>query len=120
MLAHAFLKPCATVYLARYIRLSLGPELMMEWHNVLLMEMLFLGSMLNDYNCNKSCLGTCFSILAPLITQQQCIRPRDLALNTFSLANLVPKLSQDVCLGKGSGGTLTTLRYSFYLFSAAS
>ena len=38
----------------------------------------------------------------------------------FSLANLVPKLSQDVCLEKGSGGTLTTLRYSFYLFSAAS
>ena len=38
----------------------------------------------------------------------------------FSLANLVPKLSQDVCLGKGSGGTLTTLRYSFYWFSAAS
>ena len=107
-------------YLARYIRLSLGPELMMEWHNVLLMEMLFLGSMLNDYNCNKSCLGTCFSRLVPLITQQQCIWPRDLALNTFSLANLVPKLSQDACLGKGSGGTLTTLRYSLYLFSAAS
>ena len=31
----------------------------------------------------------------------------------------MPKLSRDVCLGKGSGGTLTTLRYSFYLFSAA-
>ena len=120
MLAHAFLKPCATMYLARYIRLSLGPELMMEWHNVLLMEMLFLGSMLNDYNCNKSCLGTCFSRLVPLITQQQCNWPRDLALNRFSLANLVPKLSQDACLGKGSGGTLTTLRYSLYLFSAAS
>ena len=36
-----------------------------------------------------------------------------------SLANLVPTLSQDVCLVKGSGGTLTTLSYSFYLFSAA-
>ena len=47
MLAHAFLKPCATVYLARYIRLSLGPELMMEWHNVLLMEMLFLDILTN-------------------------------------------------------------------------
>ena len=30
------------------------------------------------------------------------------------------KLSQDVCLGKGSSVTLTTLIYSFYLFSAAS
>ena len=30
------------------------------------------------------------------------------------------KLSQEVCLGKGSGETLTTLRYCFNLFSAAS
>ena len=51
ILAHAFLKPCVTMYLAIYIRLSIGPELMITQHNVLLMEMLFLGSMLNDYNC---------------------------------------------------------------------
>ena len=31
------------------------------------------------YNCNKSCLGTCFSRLAPVNTEQQCILPRDLA-----------------------------------------
>ena len=43
-----------------------------------------------------------------------------LCQNQLPLANLVPKLSRVVCLGKGSGGTLTTLRYSFYLFSAAS
>ena len=74
----------------------------------------------NNYNCDKSCLGTCSSRLVPLITQQQYISPREGAQNQFSLANLVPNLSQDVCLGKGSVGTLTTLRYSFYLFSAAS
>ena len=51
MLAHALLKPSATMYLARYIRLSIGPELMITQHNVLLVEMLSLGSTLNDYNC---------------------------------------------------------------------
>ena len=74
----------------------------------------------NDYNCNKSFLGICFSRLVPLISQQQYISPREVAQNPFSLANLVLKLFQDVCLGKGSDRTLTTLRYSFYLFSAAS
>ena len=73
----------------------------------------FLGLYLNDYNCIKFCLGTCFSRLVPLITQQQYILPRNLAQNLFSLTNLVPKLSQDLYLGKGSGGTLTTLRYFF-------
>ena len=43
----------------------------------------------------------------------------DLAWKPFSLAKLVPKLSQDVCLGKGSGGILQTSR-SFHLFSTAS
>ena len=80
----------------------------------------FLRLCVNDYNCNKSCLGTSFSRLVPLITQQQYIYPRDVAGNLFSQANLVPKLSQDVCLGKGSGGTLRTLKYSFCLFSTAS
>ena len=81
------------------------------------MEMLFLDSMLiNKIVTNLAC----FSRLVPLITHQQYISPRDIAQNLFSLANLVPKLSQDVCLGKGYGGTLTNLRYSFYLLSAAS
>ena len=80
----------------------------------------FLRLYVNDYNYNKSCLGTCISRLVPLITQQDYILPRDFVWNLFSLANLVPKLSQDECIGKGSGGTLTTLSYSFYLFSVAS
>ena len=80
----------------------------------------FLRLYVNNYNCNKSCLETYFSRLVPLITQQQYISPREGARKQFSLANLVPNLSQDVCLGKGSGGFLTTLRYSFYLFSATS
>ena len=83
-------------------------------------ENVFLRLYVNDYNCNKSCLGTCVSRLVALITQQQYILPREVAQNPLSLANLVPKLSQDVCLGKGSGGTLTILRHSFYLVSAAS
>ena len=74
----------------------------------------------NDYNCNKSCLGTYISRLVPLLTQQQYTLHRDIVWNLLSLANLVPKLSQDVCLGKGPNRPLTTLRYSFYLFSAAS
>ena len=36
----------------------------------------FLRLCVNDYNCNKSCLGTSFSRLVPLITQQQYILPR--------------------------------------------
>ena len=55
-----------------------------------------------------------------MIMYHQYISPRDIAQNQFFLANVVPKLSQDVYLGKGSGGTLTTLRYSFHLFAAAS
>ena len=73
----------------------------------------------NDFNYNKSFLGTYVSRLVPLITQQQYILPRDFVWNLFSLANLVPKLSQDVCLGKGSDGTLSTLWYYFYLFPTA-
>ena len=79
-----------------------------------------------DYNCNKACQGTCYSRLLHLITQQQYISPREVVWNHFpwqdpcSLANLVLKLSQDVFLQKGSGETLTILRYSIYLFSAAS
>ena len=36
-----------------------------------------------------------------MITQQQYILPRDVVWNLFSLANLVPKLSQNICLEKG-------------------
>ena len=54
-----------------------------------------------------------------MITQPY-ILPRDVVQNPFSLANVVPKLSQDVYLAKGSGGTPTTLRYSLHLFSVAS
>ena len=80
----------------------------------------FLRLYFNDYNCNKSCLGICSSRLVPLISQQLYLSPRDVSQNEFSLADLVLKLSQDVCLGKGSGETCTALTYSFYLFSAAS
>ena len=58
--------------------------------------------------------------LCPRLHSNSISRPERDAWNPFSLANLVLKLSQEVCLGKGSGGTLTTLRHSFYLPSAAS
>ena len=45
ILTHAFLKPYAQCILPKNC-LSLGPELMTTQHNALLMEMLFLGSML--------------------------------------------------------------------------
>ena len=47
----------------------------------------FLRLYVNDYNCNKSRVGTCFSRHVPLITQQQYVYPRDVAQNPFSLAN---------------------------------
>ena len=73
----------------------------------------FLSLCVNGYNGNKSCLGTCFSATIHLI-QKHVVQ------NSFLLVNLVLKLSQDVCLGKGSGGTFMTLRISLYLFSATS
>ena len=55
-----------------------------------------------------------------LVSQQKYISPRNSVIqNSFLLVNLVLKLSQDVCLGKGSGGTFMTLRLSLYLFSVA-
>ena len=80
----------------------------------------FLRLYLNYYNCNKSCLGSYISRVVPLLTQQQYVLHRDIVWNLFSLANLVPKLSQHVCLEKGPNRPLTSLRYSFYLFSATS
>ena len=73
----------------------------------------FLRLYVNDYNCNKSCLGNCFSVTIHIIHKY-------VARNLLLLANLVLKLSQDACLGRGSGRTFTTLRYSFYLFSTSS
>ena len=94
------------------------PKAHLTWHSGMSgSRWVIMPSWLTD---NKSCLEICSSRLVPLITQQQYISSREVAQNLFSLANLVLKLSQDVCLGKGSDGTLTTLRYSFYLFSASS
>ena len=90
---------------------------MITKHNVLLREILFLGSMLMIIIVTTLAWETVKTYTPDYtatvyLDQKHCLEP-------FSLANLVPKLSQDVCLGKGSGGTLTVLRYSFYLFSAA-
>ena len=106
--------------LQQYISLetwpSLGPELTITKHNISYSwVLLFLDSIL---------MIIIVTNLAWESVSQQYISPRNTVLqnspNSFLLANLVLKLSQDVWLGKGSGGTLTTSRYSFYLFSAAS
>ena len=98
--------------------LSLGPKLMHTQHKVLLMEMLFLGSMVMVIIVTNLAWEPVSQDLHPWWHSSSISHP-DLAWKPFSLAKLVPRLSQVVCLGKGSGGTLTTLRYSFYLFSAA-
>ena len=77
---------------------------MITHHNVLLMEMLLLGSMLIIIIVTNLAWEPVSQDLYQ-ITQQQYISPRDIVWKLFSLANLVPKLSQDVCLGKVSGGT---------------
>ena len=96
--------------------LSLVPELMITQHNVLLMEMLFLGSILMIIIVTNLAWKPVSQDLYPLLHNNSVSCPETLPGTLFSLANLVPKLSQDVCLGKGSCGTLRTLRYSFYLF----
>ena len=93
---------------------------MITQHNVLLMEMLFLGSILMIIIVTNLAWKPVSQDLYPLLHNNSVSCPETLPGTLFSLANLVPKLSQDVCLGKGSCGTLRTLRYYFYLFSADS
>ena len=81
-------------------------------HNALLMKMLFSGSML--------IIIIVINVAWEPVSQDLYPDYREVVWNQLSLASLVPKLSQDVCCGKGSGGTLTTLRYFFNQFSAAS
>ena len=88
--------------------------------NVLLMEILFLSTMLMIVIVTNCAWGPVSQDSYPWLHSNSLSRPERDAWNPFSLANLVLKLSQQVCLGKGSGGTLTTLRHSFDLPSAAS
>jgi len=92
---------------------------MITKHSVLLLEMLFLGYVLMIIIVTNLAGNLFLKTCTPDYTATVYL-PRDVAQNVFSQDNLVPKLSQDVFLGKGSGGTLTILKYSFYLFSAAS
>ena len=117
--AHAFLKYtlCNNVSCLR-TDLSLGLELMITEHKVLLMEMLSWGSVLTIIIVTYLAWKPISQDLSPWLHSQQYTSPRGQAQKPISLVNLVPKLSQDICLGKGSSGTLTTSRYS-YLSSAA-
>ena len=100
--------------------LSLGPKLMHTQHKVLLMEMLFLGSMVMVIIVTNLAWEPVSQDLYPWWHSSSVSRPEKFAQNPFSLVNLVTQLSQDVCLWKGFGGTCTTLKCSFYLFSATS
>ena len=87
--------------------LPLSWELMVT-HHVLLMNMLFLGSMLMIIIVTNLAWEPVSQDLYPWLHSSSIILPRDLAWNPFSLVNLVAKLSLHVCLGKGFGGTFTT------------
>ena len=79
------------------------------------MEMLFLDSM-NNYNCNKSCLGNCFPRLVALMTQQQYVS-RDIDQDHSPWLILCQSYDMMYALGKGMVELLQTLRYYFYLTS---
>ena len=80
-----------------------------------LTEMLFLDSTLMIIIVTNLAWEPISQDLYPWLHSSNIILPRDLAWNPFSLVNLVP-VTSGRCLGKRSGGILTTLRYSFYLF----
>ena len=84
-----------------------------------LTEILFLDSMLMIIIVTNLAWEPVSQDLYPWLHSSSIILPRDLAWNPFSLVNLVPVISGRY-FGKRSGGILTALRYSFYLFSAAS
>ena len=91
---------------------------MITQHKVFLMEMLFLSSMVIIIIVTNLAWEPVSQDQSPWLHSNSGILPRDVVGNSFFLSNLVLKLSQDACLGKGYDGILTTLRYSFYLFSA--
>jgi len=90
------LQQCISLKTCPFIKLEAD-----DYTSLLTYEYTFLRLYVNDYNCNKSCLGTCFSAT-------EYLSQRLVAWNTFLLVNLVLKLSQHVCLGKVFGGTFTT------------
>ena len=61
----------------------------------------FLRFYVNDYNCNKSCLGTCFSRLVALMTQQQHISTRDIDRDHSPWLILCQSYNMMYALGKG-------------------
>ena len=81
--------------------------------------MLFLGSMLMTIIVTNLAWGPVSQDLSPWWHSNRLPCPQTLprARSPWLVSG---QLSQDVCLGGGSGGALTTSRYSFSLFSAAS
>ena len=100
--------------------LSLGLELIItEWDSVLLMEMLFLDSMLRIIIVAHLAWEPISQDLSPWL-HSNGISWSETLLRTCSPWLVSGWLSQDVCLGGGLDGALTTLRNSFSLFSAIS
>ena len=99
--------------------LASGPELMTTQHNVLLIEMLFLGSMLMILIVTNLAWECVSQDLSLRLHSNSISHPETFTQNPFSLANLVPKLPRMCALGKDLVDCLQTFRYSFYLFSAA-
>ena len=80
----------------------------------------FLRVCVNYYNCNKSCLGTCFSRLILLITHNSVFCPETLPETCSYWLILYWSYLRMYALGKDVVELLQNLRYPFYLFSAAS
>ena len=100
--------------------LASGPELMTTQHNVLLIGMPFLGSMLMILIVTNLAWERVSQDSSFWLHSNSISHPEIFTQNPFSLANIVPKLSRMYALGKDLVKFLQTLRYSFYLFSAAS
>ena len=71
------------MYLAR--ELAFLEELMIKQYNVLLMEMLFLGSMLILIIVTNLAWEPVSQDLSPCLHSNSSISPRDIVLNSFSL-----------------------------------
>ena len=106
------------MYLTWELAPSSGPELKItQGDNVLLKKIFFLDSMVKIVT--NLAWGP-VSQIAPLITQQQHIEPREHSGNRSPWLILCQAYLRTYALGKGLVELLQTLRYSFHLFSAAS
>ena len=119
ILAHAFLKPCATMYPAW--ELAFLEELMITQRNVLLMEMLCLDSVLIIIIIVTDLAWEPISPdLYPWLHSNSISHPEPVPWNRSPWLIFCWSYLRMYALGKGPVELSQTLRYPLYLFSAAS